>query len=291
MMITLNNGILQAVLNPQGAELISLKQDGRERIWQGNPAIWGRHAPLLFPLIGRLIDQKYELDRQTIAAPMHGFCRDRLFSVESQSADEVTFSTSEDADTLAVYPFHFKLKVSFRLDGNSIVKTHTVLNCSEGEMPFELGGHDAYCTTLMPGETMADYAVAFEGCDHLEPFGMDANGVLELPKRHIPLNHGVLEQLPEQLSLDTIVLENLPTRKATLFSRKSDRRVTIEFDDFPYFAIWTAQKGVTTNYLCLEPWSTLPDGHFMGRKLTDKLGILRLAPGESKVLTFRSTFA
>lgn len=290
-MITLNNGILQAVINPKGAELISLKQDGMERIWQGDPAIWNRHAPLLFPLIGRLIDQKYELNRQIIAAPMHGFCRDRLFSVLNQSADEVTLVTEEDAGTLAVYPFSFRLEVSFRLEGSSVIKTHTVLNRSETEMPFELGGHDAYRTTLMPGETMDDYAVAFEGCDHLEPFGMDANGVLELPKGHIPLNCGVLEQLPEQLGLDTIVLENLPVRKATLFSRKSDRRVTIEFDDFPYFAIWTAQKGITTNYLCLEPWSTLPDGHFMGRKLTDKPGIIRLAPGESKVLTFRSTFA
>ena len=290
-MITLNNGILQAVIDPQGAELISLKQDGMERIWQGDPAIWNRHAPLLFPLIGRLIDQKYELDGQMIAAPMHGFCRDRLFSVLNQSVDKVTLVTEEDAGTLAVYPFSFRLEVSFRLEGNSVIKTHTVLNRSETEMPFELGGHDAYRTTLMPGETMADYAVAFEGCDHLEPFGMDANGVLELPKGHIPLNCGVLEQLPEQLGLDTFVLENLPVRKATLFSRKSDRRVTIEFDDFPYFAIWTAQKGITTNYLCLEPWSTLPDGHFMGRKLTDKPGIIRLAPGESKVLTFRSTFA
>lgn len=290
-MITLNNGILQAVINPKGAELISLKQDGMERIWQGDPAIWNRHAPLLFPLIGRLIGQKYELDGQIIAAPMHGFCRDRLFSVLNQSVDKVTLVTEEEAGTLAVYPFSFRLEVSFRLEGSSVIKTHTVLNRSENEMPFELGGHDAYRTTLMPGETMADYAVAFEGCDHLEPFGMDANGVLELPKGHIPLNCGVLEQLPEQLGLDTIVLESLPVRKATLFSRKSDRRVTIEFDDFPYFAIWTAQKGITTNYLCLEPWSTLPDGYFMGRKLTDKPGIIRLAPGESKVLTFRSTFA
>jgi galactose mutarotase-like enzyme len=289
-MVLLDNGILQAAINPVGAELTSLKLDGMERIWQGNPAIWNRHAPLLFPLIGRLINQQYELDGRMIDAPMHGFCRDRKFAVASQSATEATFVTKDDEETYKVYPFHFRLEVTFRLEGNSVVKQHKVVNRSEREMPFELGGHDAYCTTLMLGEVMSDYAVAFEGCDHLEPFGMDASGALELPKSNVPLQGSVLEQLPEQLGLDTLVVENLPVRKATLFSRKSDRKVTIEFEDFPYLGIWTAQKGVTTNYLCLEPWSTLPDGHFMGRKLTDKPGIVRLSPGEEKVLTFRSTF-
>lgn len=289
-MIHLDNGILQADINEVGAELTSLKLDGIERIWQGDPAIWARHAPLLFPLIGRLLNQQYELDGEVISAPMHGFCRDRRFEVVSQSATAVTFRTADDAETWKVYPFHFALEVAFSLEGSTVVKRHTVANRSDREMPFELGGHDAYRTTLMPGEVMSDYAVAFEGCDHLEPFGMDANGALELPKGHVALKDGVLEQLPEQLGLDTIVLDNLPVRKAALFSRRSGRRVTIEFEDFPYLAIWTAQKGVTTNYLCLEPWSTLPDGHFMGRKLTDKPGIVRLAPGGKKTLTFRSTF-
>lgn len=289
-MIHLDNGILQADINEVGAELTSLKLDGIERIWQGDPAIWARHAPLLFPLIGRLLNQQYELDGEVISAPMHGFCRDRRFEVVSQSATAVTFRTADDTETWKVYPFHFALEVAFSLEGSTVVKRHTVTNRSDREMPFELGGHDAYRTTLVPGEVMSDYAVSFEGCDHLEPFGMDANGALELPKGHVALKGGVLEQLPEQLGLDTIVLEDLPVRKAALFSRRSGRKVTIEFEDFPYLAIWTAQKSVTTNYLCLEPWSTLPDGHFMGRKLTDKPGIVRLAPGGEKTLTFRSTF-
>ena len=137
---------------------------------------------------------------------------------------------------------------------------------------------------------MGAYAIAFEGLDHLEPYGMDENGVLEERKGFIPLENGALTKLPEDVGLDTIVLGDLPVRRATLFSRKSARKVTVEFDDFPYLGIWTAQKGVPTNYICIEPWSTLPDGHFMGRRLTDKPGIVVLEPGESKTLTFRSTF-
>lgn len=286
----LQNGILSAAINPKGAELYSLELDGIERIWQGDPAIWGRHAPLLFPFIGRLKDQQYELDGQMIQAPMHGFCRDRMFETVEADDLHVRYRTQDDEETRAVYPFSFTLEVEFRLEENTLIKRHTVTNRSDREMPFELGGHDAYRTTLIPGETMADYAIAFEGVDHLEPFAMDETGTLDLPKGHIPLEGPLLTKLPQDVGLDTIVLEGLPVRKATLVSRKSPRKVTMEFEDFPYLGIWTAQKGVVTNYICIEPWSTLPDGHFMGRKLTDKPGIVVLAPGEQKTLTFRSSF-
>lgn len=286
----LQNGILAAAINPKGAELYSLQLDGMERIWQGDPAIWGRHAPLLFPLIGRLQNQQYELDGQMIQAPMHGFCRDRMFETVEADDCHVRYRTQDDESTRAVYPFSFTLEVEFRLEENAIIKRHTVTNRSNREMPFELGGHDAYRTTLMPGETMADYAIAFEGVDHLEPFAMDETGTLDLPKGNIPLEGPLLTKLPQDVGLDTIVLEGLPVRKASLISRKSPRKVTVEFEDFPYLGIWTAQKGVVTNYICIEPWSTLPDGHFMGRKLTDKPGIVVLAPGESKTLSFRTFF-
>ena len=286
----LQNGILSAAINPKGAELYSLELDGVERIWQGDPAIWGRHAPLLFPFIGRLKDQQYELDGKMIQAPMHGFCRDRMFETVEADDRHVRYRTQDDEETRSVYPFSFTLEVEFILEENTLIKRHTVTNRSDREMPFELGGHDAYRTTLIPGETMADYAIAFEGVDHLEPFAMDETGTLDLPKGHIPLEGPLLTKLPQDVGLDTIVLEGLPVRKATLVSRKSPRKVTVEFEDFPYLGIWTAQKGVVTNYICIEPWSTLPDGHFMGRKLTDKPGIVVLAPGEQKTLTFRSSF-
>lgn len=286
----LQNGILTAGINPKGAELTGLEMDGIQRIWGGDPAIWPRHAPLLFPLIGRLRDQQYELDGRIISAPVHGFCRDRMFETVEKTGSRVRYRTQDDETTRAVYPFSFTLEVEFSLEGSTIIKSHTVTNRSGVDMPFELGGHDAYRTTLMPGETMRDYAVAFEGLDHLEPFTMDEKGILGLPGADIPLEDGVLSKLPEDVGLDTIILQNLPVRKVTLFSRKSSRRVTVEFGDFPYLGIWTAQKGVVTNYLCLEPWTALPDGHFMGRKLTDKPGIQILAPGESRTLTYRTTF-
>lgn len=287
----LKNEHLVAQISPVGAELHSLRtSDDLERIWQADPAIWGRHAPLLFPVIGRLKDQQYELDGEQIHMGIHGFCRDRVFDVVEKSDTHLHFRTQDDPDTRVVYPFSFTLDVEFFLEGQTLTKRHTVTNHSDRDMPFELGGHDAYCTTLLPGEEMSDYAIAFEGIDHLEPFGMDESGMLSLPKSVLPLEDGMLTKLPEQVGLDTIVVEDLPVRQATLLSRKSGKKLCIRFDDFPYLGIWTAQKGVTTNYICIEPWSTLPDGHFVGRKLTDKRGIRVLHSGESQTLSFSTTF-
>ncbi len=290
-MDTLANGILTAQINPVGAELTSLRMEGLERIWQGDPAVWTGHSPLLFPLIGRLIGQQYELDGRYIQAPRHGFCRARPFETVEKADTAVRYRTREDEGTLAVYPFQFTLEVAFSLEKNVIVKKQTVTNRSRQEMPFELGGHDAYCTALMPGECREDYAVAFEGMEVLEPYGMDGEGILTLPKGRIPLNGGVLDKLPQALGLDTVILGDIPIRRVSLFSRKSPRRVTVEFPDFPYLGIWTAQTATPGNYLCLEPWTTLPDGYFMGRRLTDKPGIQILPAGESRTYTYRAEFA
>ena len=135
------------------------------------------------------------------------FCRDREFAAERVSGTHARFETASDAGTRAVYPFDFRLRVDFSLEGATIVKTHTVENTGEAPMPFELGGHEAYATRLLPGEHMADYFARFEGADALEMFGMDGEGILALPKIEVPLEAGRLTKTPEQLGIDTIVLE------------------------------------------------------------------------------------
>lgn len=279
-----------------GAEMTSIVQKGTgdrvglERLWCGDPAVWKRHAPILFPLIGRLREGFYLLGDRRIDAPTHGFCRDRVFGAVQLSPGAVRFSTSDDEQTRGVYPFAFSFSVEYALEGSTIVKTHRVENRGEGAMPFEIGGHEAYAVRLLPGERMADYFVRFEGLDRLEAFGMDEQGVLSLPKERIALDAGCLRRTPEQLGLDTVVLEDVPGRKVTLGCDKSDHEVTVEFPDFPYLGIWTAQAKGEPRYLCIEPWSALPDGHFASREFSEKPGVRTLAPGEAAELTYRMTF-
>lgn len=286
----LGNDALAVRVSSVGAELQSVVCGGVERMWSGDPAVWGRRAPLLFPLIGRLREGWYALEGERVEAPTHGFCRDRVFEAELVSGTEVRFTTVSDEGTKAVYPFDFRLSVGFALEGSTIVKTHTVQNEGDAPMPFELGGHEAYATRLLPGEHMADYFVRFEGLDAIEMFGMDESGILTLPKTTVPLEDGCLTKTPEQLGIDTIVLENVPGSVATLACANNTHEVTVEFPDFPYLGIWTKAGQDDARYLCIEPWSALPDAHFSPRELPEKPGVRTLSPGECATLTYRMTF-
>ncbi|WP_232050822.1 aldose 1-epimerase family protein [Arabiibacter massiliensis] len=289
-MVSLANEALSVRIAHKGAELQSVVCDGLERMWCGDPAVWGRRAPLLFPLIGRLRDGWYANGGERVDVPMHGFCRDRVFAAEQVSAMHARFETVSDDGTRAVYPFDFRLLVDFSLEGNAIVKSHTVENMGDAPMPFELGGHEAYATRLLPGEHMADYFVRFEDLDAIEMFDMDASGILTFPKIEVPLEDGRLTKTPEQLGIDTIVLENVLGSRVALASVENDREVTVEFPDFPYLGIWTKDGQDDARYLCLEPWSALPDAHFSSRELAEKPGVRVLAPGESTTLVYRMTF-
>ena len=57
----ISNNFVSASIKHFGAELCSLKKNGVdiEYIWQADEEYWGRHSPILFPIVGKLIDDEY----------------------------------------------------------------------------------------------------------------------------------------------------------------------------------------------------------------------------------------
>ncbi len=293
MSITLQNDCLTVTIQEQGAQLNSvLGRDGTEYLWQADPEIWGRHAPLLFPVIGRLQNGQYTLNGETYEISAHGFARDSLFTVAEHSRTRAVFQLTDSPATRAVWPFAFRLTVTFTLEENRLTKACTVENRSEGTMYYELGSHDGFRAPLAAGETMGDYRVVLPGLDTLSPYGMNETGMLE-PKgwKTIPLEGGRVGLKPADYGLDTVVVDQLPRRTAQLVDGAGRVRVQLDFPDFPYLGIWTQAKPFDTNYVCIEPWSTLPDGTFAGRSLADKAGIRTLEPGQAETLRYTSTFS
>jgi len=291
MMVTLKNEFLTVQIEDTGAQLCSVKNArGTEYIWKADPAVWGRHAPLLFPVIGRLQNGQYELNGKTYTIPTHGFARDTLFSVVEQTDTAVSFRLTDSPETLAVWPFPFVLTVTYILEDNRLIKSCRVENRSDKTMYYELGGHDGFTAPLEEGETMADYAIIFPGVDAIQPYGMNEAAMLTLKETTYPLEQGRIPLSPAHYGLDTIILDELPQHRALLVDAAGRPRVTLDFPDFPYLGIWTAAKPFDTNYICIEPWSTLPDGTFVGRGLADKAGIRTLAPGAGETLTYTTTF-
>ena len=291
MIVTLNNDALRVQIEDTGAQLASIRDSrGVEYLWQGDPDIWNRRAPLLFPFIARLKDEQYLLDGTPYHMGIHGFCRSAPFTVEEQSETRVTFRYSDTAETRSSYPFSFVLRVTYSLAGNTLVKTHRVENRSDVPMLYELGGHDGYRAPIEEGESMADYAIRFPGVEVVTPYGMDAQNMITPKTVSHPLINGRMPLKPSAYGLDTIILDELPERRAVLVDGKNRPRVSVDFGDFPYLGVWTAAKDFDTNYVCIEPWTTLPDATFVGRELKDKAGVRTLAPGAAEELTYRVTF-
>ena len=291
MLEEIKNEFLTVRIENAGAQLASIQdENGTEYLWQGDEKIWPRRAPLLFPIIARLKDGQYTALGKTWSIPTHGFCRSAPFQVVDRGEGRVSFFYGDTEDTRKVYPFSFGLTVTYVLTGRSLRKIHRVENRGTEPMYFELGGHDGFRAPLEAGEAMGDYAIRLPGVDTITPYGMDRENMITPKSRSFSLENGRLSLKPSDYQLDTVILDELPRRRAVLTDGRDRPRVTLDFEDFTYLGIWTADKDFDTGYVCIEPWTTLPDATFVGRGLRDKAGIHILGPKESETLSYTTTF-
>lgn len=291
MQYTIQNEQFAVVIDSKGAELCSMKsrRSGTEYVWQADPAVWARHAPILFPIVGRLKDKTYTVGGTAHTITQHGFGRDLEFSCTAQTETSVDFTLLPSAYTREMYPFDFALTVRYTLDGATLKKEHITQNNDNCDLYYEVGGHDAYNVALEAGETMADYYVDFGGGDAIYPLVNDERLMITREKRAVPLTGGRLYLTDELFALDALILDDLQTRSVCVKSDKSAHCIRMDFADFPYLGIWSKYTGEATNYVCIEPWSTLPDAAYLDHALENKIGVRCLKPGESETLTFSTT--
>ena len=148
-----------------GAELVSIydKEKDREVIWQGDPKFWGRHAPVLFPNVGKHYNNHYRIHGQEYASKQHGFARDTDFTCIDSTPDSVTHQIRSTEDTRKVYPFDFVLRIRHILKGRTLTVSWKVANNSEGDMYFAIGGHPAFNVPVLPDTKRSDYRLTFDG--------------------------------------------------------------------------------------------------------------------------------
>ena len=255
MTVTLKNELLTVVIEKKGAQLASVKNAaGQEYIWQADPAVWGRHAPLLFPIIGRLQNGAYTLNGKPYKIPSHGFARDSAFAVTEQTDTRAVFVLKESEETLALWPFPFVLTVTYELEGDQLKKSCTVENPGEETMYFELGGHDGFVAPHSAEQTMDDCAILLPGYeDSITPYGMDEACMITPKGDAIALDQGRVPLKPAVYGLDTIILDSPASFRAILVDKEGKPLITMDYPGFPYLGIWTATPGFDANYVCIEP--------------------------------------
>ena len=118
---TIKRGGLTAAIDSMGAQLTSLALDGNEYLWQGDPAFWGKHAPILFPIVGSLRNNTATSAAGTCEMPRHGLARiveHKLVEV-SEDGSSVTYEITDTPESLQAFPFHFKLNMTYALTGDA----------------------------------------------------------------------------------------------------------------------------------------------------------------------------
>jgi galactose mutarotase-like enzyme len=283
----ISNGYLSAAVKPDGAELCSLRDaTGTELLWQAHP-IWPRHAPVLFPIVGRLKDDTLMHRGRSYRMTQHGFARDRRFAWLNRGATSCRLVLNDDGETRAVYPFSFRFEVAFALDDDALEQSFTIVNTGRDVLPASVGAHPGFIWPLAEDATKTAHVLIFEQAEHA-PIRRLEGGLLRPQPEPTPIAGDTLNLAPSLFAADAIILDELVSRSAR-FTAPGAEAIEVSWDGFDQLGIWTRMTGDDTcaDFLCIEPWhGTASPADFAG-EFRDKPGLLLLPPGERRVLSLR----
>ncbi len=272
MKTILKNETFCAEINHKGAELISFKKIEKEFIWNGNSAFWGKHSPVLFPIVGTLKNNTFQYEQQNYNLSRHGFARDMNFKVILETENSVVFSLKSTPETLKNYPFKFELQLEYTLKNNCLSISYKILNTQNEEMFFCIGGHPAFS---LPNE-FKNYSLLFKDDESLNYFLLD-DGLLTHKWENIKLIENKLNLDYKLFEKDALVIKKMKSKSITILE-KNKEILQFNFKDFPNFGIWTV---VNAPFICLEPWLGYADTVNCSGKLSEKEGVIKLN-GNSK---------
>ncbi len=274
--IELKSGALTAAINPLGAELSSLTdREGRELMTDADPRWWTGRAPLLFPIVGRLAGDSYELDHRTYEMAQHGFARRRKFALVERTSGSLVLELAADDETRAIYPFDFRLTASFRLSDARLDITITVANEGDRAMPFSFGFHPAFAWPLPFGSPADRHHILFDE-DEAADIRRTATGtgLIAATTEASPVAGRKLVPDAAMFERDALIWDRLNSR-GLLWGVAGEPNIRLEFPDTPWLGLWQKPGA---RYLCIEPWAGMADPLGFSGEIWDKPGIMRLAP-------------
>lgn len=272
MIYKIENEYLTAEIKSFGAELHSVKskKSHNEYLWQGFEEIWYGQAPVLFPIIGQMLDGKYRYKGIEYEMPKHGLVRKREFEIVKCEGNVAELSIKSNEETKKYYPFDFELSVKYKLVNNSIKAVHTVINKSDGEIYFSIGAHPGFNCNV--GDELE-----FEESESVGTLRIDNNSILMDKEYPLLDNEKVIKITGDIFKTDALILKNLKSSIVTLKNKKNNYNVRFNFGNSPYLGIW-AKPGAP--YVCIEPWYGVNDSYDKKGDLSQKVGIQRLNKGE-----------
>lgn len=281
-MHTLRSGAIEAAIKADGAELCSLRNEGIELLWQAGPA-WPRHSPLLFPIVGRLKDDRLQHRGKTYPMTQHGFARDVRFEWAEQGATSCKLVLVDSPETRARYPFAFRLEVTYTIENAGLKVAFDISNTGDQTLPASIGAHPAFNWPLLPGLEKEAYALTFSD-EEPAPIRRLAGGLMRAKAEPSPVRGKTLPRSERLFEDDAVIIDQLASRSVRY---AADRGPSIEmsWEGLLQLGVWS--KPDSAAFLCIEPWHGFAspsefDGEFAG-----KPGLMHVAPGATRSLSYR----
>ncbi len=279
MIYTIQNECLKVAIEEKGAELWSIQDmNGQEYLWQGDATYWGGRSTMLFPYVGRLTQGKYVYDKKEYEMTNHGFAKLFVFSVAEQSADSITFSLKDSAETKGIYPFAFVLYITYSVKGNQLSVAYRVENKDDTTMYFGIGGHPGFNVPMDEGLEFSDYSLVFGEKVAAYQVGMSEDCYVNGKDKPFSLEDGV--RLPMEHNMfddDAIILRDM-AKSVTLCAEKGKKAIQITYADMDYLGIWHKPK-TDAPYVCIEPWASIPSRKDVIEDLATQENLIALSAG------------
>lgn len=268
-----------------GGELISFKLDGIEKIHQGEDSrdengkvYWKRHAPVLFPIVGKLKRGQTLINGRTYEMSQHGFARDMEFEPITKLDNFHSYVLKSNKYTMARYPFEFELYNTYRQEDNKLIFIYKVVNTGKNNMPFAIGGHPAF--KIDPDDLrQGNYYLEFAEEEEKAHFLYLVDGLVGTEySKNLLINDKYLVLDEHTFDNDALIIKGIQNKRISLKNRRTQKIVlTFEYEGWPYLGIWS-KAGAP--FICLEPWTSTADRVNSNNVFVQKTDLKVLEPGE-----------
>lgn len=277
MQTQLSSSKLNVTINHHGAELCSvIHKNDTEFIWQAQPEVWARHAPVLFPIVGKLKNNKFNYKGQEYELNQHGFARDMFFECHEMGQNSALFNLNSSQKTKQIYPFDFSLSILYQLNEDNLSISYSVKNTSTENIFFSIGAHPAFKCPLHENEKWEDYYLLFENSEYV--ITQLTDGLISDEKQKTLFKSKKLFLTSQTFDNDALVFENSQIQKISLCSSITKNKVTLTSSNWPYFGVWSKKQSYS--FVCLEPWYGIADRLNSNSKIDEKYGIIKLPSGQ-----------
>lgn len=269
--------MLKIQTKKSGAELTSIKYNGKEMLFQGVKVLdsngniyWKRQAPILFPIVGQLKNSQTQIEDKIYEMSQHGFARDMDFEEISKTENKHHYMLKYDEGTLKKYPYKFELHVIYEIIGDTLTVTYKVKNIDDKTIYFGLGGHPAFNCDYSNGE----YEIVFSENEDKIVFLKLKNGLIDTEKAQNILQDNKICLKEDTFDNDAVIMKNLKSNKVILQNHETNQKILeLDFTGFPYLALWS-KKGAP--FVCIEPWQNTADRIDSTQIYKDKENIIEL---------------